>query len=82
MCVVTLGGAVMCWGDGLYAQSLAPEPVHDLGSEAVEVAIGGETACARTTTGHVMCWGYGADGELGDGLGTPYSAVPVRVSGF
>jgi alpha-tubulin suppressor-like RCC1 family protein len=48
----------------------------------VGVASGGEHVCAVTSSGAVFCWGYGGRGQLGDGLGTGFSADPVKVTGI
>ncbi|MEP6573856.1 MAG: Ig-like domain-containing protein [Gemmatimonadota bacterium] len=37
--------------------------------------------CSRTALGGAYCWGLNDDGELGSGLISPSSAVPVAVAG-
>jgi alpha-tubulin suppressor-like RCC1 family protein len=36
-------------------------------TEAVEISVGDDHACARLTSGSVVCWGSNRDGQLGDG---------------
>ncbi|MEP7049439.1 MAG: discoidin domain-containing protein [Pseudomonadota bacterium] len=38
--------------------------------------------CARTSNSTARCWGYNANGELGNGTISTYSATPVTVSGL
>jgi alpha-tubulin suppressor-like RCC1 family protein len=66
---VLRGGGVACWGDNEVGQ-LGGAPGLRIGvvtvkgvRDVVEVAAGGEAACARTEAGRVWCWGaLGADG--------------------
>ncbi|MEP7324612.1 MAG: Ig-like domain-containing protein, partial [Gemmatimonadota bacterium] len=37
--------------------------------------------CSLTAGGDAYCWGYNADGELGTGVISPSSSVPILVSG-
>jgi alpha-tubulin suppressor-like RCC1 family protein len=48
---------------------------------AVEIAIGGEHLCARTSHGAVWCWGANDEGQLGSGDLQPRMA-PERVAGL
>ena len=57
-----------------------PAPPQDVGP-AVELAAGGDHACARRQNGTVDCWGRGSSGELGDGNFRD-SAKPVAVRGL
>jgi alpha-tubulin suppressor-like RCC1 family protein len=53
-------------------------------SDAVEVQVGSETACARKTDGSVWCWGTNATSELGVPSATLFSsyyAVQVQMPG-
>ncbi|MBK9754142.1 MAG: RCC1 repeat-containing protein [Nannocystis sp.] len=47
----------------------------------VEIAAGGDHACARSENGSVDCWGRGSSGELGDG-NLRDSPKPVGVRGL
>jgi len=74
------GGAVRCWGHGLYGQlgygdgeslgdTTADLPPLDLslGSPALQVAAGEFHTCAVVDGGSVKCWGRGNGGQLGYG---------------
>jgi hypothetical protein len=47
----------------------------------VQLAAGGNHACARLSDGTVRCWGQGTEGQLGNGS-TSDSAIPVPVVGL
>lgn len=49
--------------------------------DVVEVAAGGEHACARLGDGTVACWGRNHHGQLGDGT-TKNKTGPVKVKGL
>lgn len=49
--------------------------------EAVQVAAGGRSSCARLVDGSVRCWGDNQGGQLGNGT-TANSDQPVVVSGL
>jgi alpha-tubulin suppressor-like RCC1 family protein len=65
-------------------------------SNATQVAVGGNSSCARLATGRIECWGSNYDGELGLGNGTatgpqtcgilaakgPCSTKPAPVAGI
>lgn len=51
-----------------------PEPVDGL-ANAVEIAVGGDTGCARLADGTVRCWGANGDGVVGDGTTVDRSAA-------
>lgn len=80
-CVLRATGAVLCFGDNKWAQlgrgdqgGSHPEPAPVRGvSDAVEVALGSNTACARQRSGSVLCWGQHGDQKAG----SPY--VPVAT---
>lgn len=55
-------------------------PVKGL-KDVVEVAAGGEHACARLGDGTVTCWGRNHHGQLGDGT-TKAKTSPVPVKGL
>jgi len=87
-CAIDAGGAVKCWGNGLYGRlgqgmevgSATPVAVVGLPAAATEVAIGYDHACAALVDGDMYCWGRGDAGQLGDGLGTSsVTAVKVMV---
>jgi alpha-tubulin suppressor-like RCC1 family protein len=78
-CVVTSGGAALCWGSnffgqlgnggetGLHAFRPVPTPVSFLGTGVASIAAGLSDTCALTVSGAVLCWGWNEYGELGDG---------------
>jgi alpha-tubulin suppressor-like RCC1 family protein len=52
-------------------------------SEAVEIALGASTSCARVTSGSVLCWGRDTFGQLGRGeIGLGSIPVPGPVVGL
>jgi hypothetical protein len=64
-CALTSAGAVKCWGDdeegqlgdGTKKSSNRPVAVAGLHGKVVQIAAGGDHACARLETGGVACWG-------------------------
>jgi alpha-tubulin suppressor-like RCC1 family protein len=90
-CALTSDGAIWCWGGGHYGQlgrgdtadgSFARPVLADATtpfSNAAEVRIGWQTACARKTDGSVWCWGQNGWGELptSPNQAAPY---PVRIT--
>ncbi|MBX3208903.1 MAG: hypothetical protein KF764_27980 [Labilithrix sp.] len=93
-CVRLTDGSVRCCGSNDLGQ-LGRGPVPDGGAPAVEpvlvpasaltghvvqVALGGDTACALLKDGSVACWGSNAQGQLGNGArdSAPHP-VPVPV---
>jgi alpha-tubulin suppressor-like RCC1 family protein len=82
-CAVLSTGSVDCWGDngaGILGDgtdtgpelceslpcSKTPVPVSGI-TDATQVSVGTESACALLAGGSVACWGSNAAGELGDG---------------
>lgn len=71
----SVAGSVRCWGMGTAgrlgtgntANAATPKPVLGLPADIVELALGFEHTCARTSSGNVHCWGRGDLGQLGDG---------------
>jgi alpha-tubulin suppressor-like RCC1 family protein len=57
----------------------APGQVAALGANVVDVATGGQHACARKGDGTLWCWGINNDGQLGDGT-TVDKYEPVQVT--
>jgi len=50
--------------------------------DVAAIAVGGSTTCALVSTGLVGCWGSDAYGNLGDGLTSGFSLVPVQANGL
>src|SRR5262249_54008135 len=50
-------------------------------SDATQISVAGEGACARRTDGSVACWGSNVAGMIGDGTTTDRS-VPTPVLGL
>jgi alpha-tubulin suppressor-like RCC1 family protein len=100
-CARLATGGVRCWGNSANGQlgygsvldvgdDETPAAVGDvmIGATTVEIAVGADHTCARTTTGAVRCWGNGGDGRLGYGntakIGddeTPAAAGDVPLGG-
>jgi alpha-tubulin suppressor-like RCC1 family protein len=84
-------GRVQCWGanakgqlgDGSTTQRTHPVTVKTSATTtllgAIDVAAGGNTACALLSSGAVRCWGANGSGQLGNGatIDSRY-AVPVK----
>jgi alpha-tubulin suppressor-like RCC1 family protein len=89
-CVVTNGGAVLCWGSNGYGQlgdgtsgDSSPTPVSPIASGAIAVAAGAAHTCALMQDDRVLCWGTNLSGDLGVNIAlTPESNVPVEVTGM
>ena len=92
VCGLSATGAVYCWGagssgqlgDGSHTSSDVPVTVTATGTlgkaaTVTQIAAGGSSACALSTTGTVYCWGAGSSGQLGDGSHTS-SDVPAAVT--
>ncbi len=96
-CAVLPGGGASCWGanadwessPGVDAGAAVTAPTSTDVSGIVELALGGDHACALTQANAVECWGYNGSGQLAhnpasdptSGIGDPYSATPGVVSG-
>lgn len=88
-CLVTTGGAAMCWGnndhgqigDGSNEQRGLPVPVSGLQAGVAKIAAGGGFSCALTNTGAVSCWGFNGYGSLGNGA-VGGTKVPRPVHGL
>jgi len=84
-CGVATGGTVYCWGAndvgqaGQVASPTVAAPTAVAGSGYSYVAVGGDHACALTSTG-VSCWGSNVYGQLGRGAGAG-GPTPAPVSG-
>ncbi|MBL8685021.1 MAG: hypothetical protein JNK05_37945 [Myxococcales bacterium] len=88
-CALRSSGVVSCWGDNRAGQlgtsmpitsSMVPVDVAGV-TDAVEIALGSQHACALRASGAVVCWGANRSGQLGDGTMVPRS-TPVAVTGL
>jgi alpha-tubulin suppressor-like RCC1 family protein len=87
---VAADGEVYCWGADELGQTghgtVSGEPQMPAAvvgvSDAVDVAVGSEHACALDAHGFVWCWGNNAHGELGSAPSEPRGvAGPVEGLG-
>jgi alpha-tubulin suppressor-like RCC1 family protein len=90
-CGITIAGAAYCWGNQeggrlgdatmapVGSRITAPVPVSG-GRSYIDIAAGGDHACAIADGGAAYCWGHNERGQLGTGASSG-SAVPVAVSG-
>lgn len=84
-CAILDDGAVRCWGYGFdgqlgddHAEDWSAVPVDVIGiDDAVQLALGGQFACALLGTGKVKCWGGADFGEFGPGVTS--SPVPIEI---
>jgi alpha-tubulin suppressor-like RCC1 family protein len=88
-CVVTVGGAVQCWGsnldgqlgDGTTLNPIVPTDTLGLTVGMAKTAEGADHSCALSDAGGVKCWGNNDVGQLGDGTAVGRLS-PVDVSGL
>lgn len=85
-CARHADGSVSCWGYNYFGQlgagSTDPtetgEPLTVQGlRDAVQLAAGRYSTCARRAGGSVVCWGLNRKGEIGDGTTTDHSRPTV-----
>ena len=90
-CALLSDGTARCWGDSALAGELgngamtpSSLPVAVTGvTDATAIASGDFHTCVKLSGGSIQCWGDNSYGELGnDPTTTPYSNIPVTVSGF
>lgn len=89
-CALTGEGAVFCWGsnnlgqlaNGRDAGAELGRPTVVAGVTAVTIGAGGDHTCAVTTDDSIACWGDNSHGELGIGLTSASSSVPLSVTSF
>lgn len=88
-CVVTSGGAALCWGrndsgqlgDGTTTGRAVPTQVVGLTQGVVAISAGEHHTCAVIRDGNVKCWGANDAGQLGDGT-TTGRPTPTLVVGL
>jgi len=95
-CVLSVLGAVKCWGDNDYGQLglgdiLARGPLPgqlgdalptlDLGGPAVAIAAGAFHTCALLDDGAIKCWGDNQAGQLGVGDTVRRGGLPNQMGG-
>ena len=86
-CALLTDGSVQCWGrnsvgqlgDGTTDNRSRPVVVDGLTGGVVQIAAGGNHACAVLQDQTVKCWGRGDSGQLGDGA-TANRSTPVSVA--
>ncbi|MFO0606203.1 MAG: MXAN_6577-like cysteine-rich protein [Polyangiales bacterium] len=91
-CALHRDGRVFCWGtsvtgnesgqlgDGTTTQRAVPQPVTGL-TDARQIAVGWQHACALRAGGTVVCWGSNSQGQIGDGTNTN-RPLPTPVMGI
>ena len=89
-CAATGDGVAACWGrndsgqlgDSSTAQRTSPVAVAGPLLNVTAIDGGGSHSCAIASPGaQVYCWGSDASGQLGSGLTSSQSTMPVPVSG-
>jgi alpha-tubulin suppressor-like RCC1 family protein len=90
-CALSSAGAAYCWGLGTSGQlgngttvsSNVPVAVTTSGVLSgvtlTQLAVGGSSACALSSTGTAYCWGLGTSGQLGNSS-LVTSSLPVAVT--
>lgn len=90
VCVITIAGGALCWGNNERGQlgagsSSAGSPfavnVSGLSSSVLDIASSDEHTCAVKISGEVWCWGNNSYGQLGNGTRVNSNA-PVLVAGL
>jgi alpha-tubulin suppressor-like RCC1 family protein len=79
VCVLTMGGAVICWGSasaGLLGDAGGSAPVEVM-RDVKKLAASGGHACALKNDGRVLCWGSNNRGALGIGAAGGSRQVPT-----
>lgn len=84
-----VGGSVVCWGyggmgalgNGSYLNSSLPVQVYGI-QDAVQIAVGGQHACALRAAGTIRCWGNKSPGQLGNFADAVPPFTPVDVIGI
>ena len=91
-CAITSSGRVFCWGFNNYGQlgvgskttpsfSVNPTEVRTpWTSDAVDLSLGHNFACALMAEGTVWCWGDNSFEQLGNPSVSTQSSVPVPVN--
>jgi alpha-tubulin suppressor-like RCC1 family protein len=89
-CAVRSDGTLWCWGEAAHgavgdetqgdANSLRTQPVQvfALGTQVLDVSVGGAHVCARKQDRSLWCFGQNAYGQIGDGSFQD-ALVPVQV---
>ncbi len=92
-CIRKADGTVWCWGQntegeigqGTASGSKVPLQLTELGNDVVELAAGGNHACAAKSDGSVWCWGWNRFGEAGPGgpsavrVATKINSITARI---
>jgi alpha-tubulin suppressor-like RCC1 family protein len=79
VCVLTIGGAVSCWGSasaGLLGDAGGSAPIEIM-RDVKKLAASGGHACALKNDGRVLCWGSNNRGALGIGAPGGSRQVPT-----
>jgi alpha-tubulin suppressor-like RCC1 family protein/Ca2+-binding RTX toxin-like protein len=89
-CAAMTAGGFMCWGDGrlgdlgdgsTFVQRNRPVNVVGIAAGAEAIDGGGGHTCGLVS-GAVKCWGEAGSGQLGHGVSTTHSPVPVDPIGL
>jgi alpha-tubulin suppressor-like RCC1 family protein len=90
-CGLTVSGSVYCWGYNAYGQlgigsadatpHGSPLRVAAPTTPFLVLAAGESHTCGVTTEHTIYCWGLNSHGQLGNGSGSGFQAVPTRISG-
>jgi len=78
-CALLDGGAVHCWGVRREGRALPAAEVPGM-TDATDVAVGRDFACARSVSRGVVCWGSNLRGQLGQGT-SAHVPAPTAVNG-
>ena len=88
-------GSVYCWGNNMFGQLGRTLPAGQwestipvlsntsavISGAVSAIALGGNTACARSQAGDLACWGAGSQGQVGNGSASSVVSLPVAVAG-